>query len=148
MEIILKQDIENLGYKNDLLSVKDGYGRNYLIPKGLAVLATISEKKVREETLKQRAHKENKLIDEAQSIADKLKDSSVKIGAKVGEKGKIFGSINTIQLADVLKKDGFNIDRKNIAIKNEPIKTIGNYEAEVVLHKDVKTTINFEVVEE
>lgn len=148
MEVILRQDVEKLGYKDEMVEVKPGYARNYLIPRGMAVVATVSEKKMLEETIRQRAHKEAKIQEEAQAIARRLEKETIKIGAKVGENGKIFGSVNTIQLADALKELGHEIDRKNIVIKNEPIKEIGTYEAEVILHKDIKQTINFEVVGE
>lgn len=148
MEVILKKDIDKLGYADDVVKVKDGYGRNYLIPKGLAIVATDSSKKVLAENLKQRAHKEAKVRAEAEKIAKQLKDITVKVGAKAGESGKIFGSVNTIQVADALKKIGFDFDRKNITIKNEPIKVLGKYEALVRLHKDITETITFEVVEE
>lgn len=148
MEVILKKDVENLGYQDEMVEVKPGYARNYLIPRGLAVNATVSEKKMLEETIRQRAHKEEKIQKEANARAAKLENETIKIGAKVGENGKIFGSVNTIQLADALKEAGHEIDRKNIAIKNEPIKEIGTYEAEVTLHKDIKQTIKFEVVGE
>lgn len=148
MEIILKEDIEKLGYKDDLVTVKPGYARNYLIPKGMAIVATPSQKKVLAENLKQRAHKEEKVKAEAEKIASALSKQTIKIGAKVGENGKIFGSVNTIQLADAIEAAGFNVDRKRITIKNEPIKQIGTYEADVVLHKEITQTINFEVVGE
>jgi large subunit ribosomal protein L9 len=148
MEVILKQDVDNLGYKDDLVDVKPGYARNFLIPRGMAVFATVSEKKMLEENSRQRAHKEAKVREEAQALAKKLGDKTIKIGAKVGEGGKILGSVNTIQLADALQAQGFEIDRKKISIKNEPIKQVGSYEAEIVLHKDITQTINFEVVEE
>jgi len=148
MEVILKKDVENLGYQDEMVQVKPGYARNFLIPRGMAVVATISEKKMLEETVRQRAHKEEKIQKEANAKAAKLENETIKIGAKVGENGKIFGSVNTIQLADALKEAGHEIDRKNIAIKNEPIKEIGTYEAEVTLHKDIKQTIKFEVVGE
>jgi large subunit ribosomal protein L9 len=148
MEVILRQDVEKLGYKDEMVDVKPGYARNYLIPRGYAVVATVSEKKMLEETIRQRAHKEAKVQEEAQAKADQLEKAKIKIGAKVGENGKIFGSVNTIQVADALKAAGHDIDRKNITIKNEPIKEIGTYEAEVVLHKDIKQTIQFEVVGE
>lgn len=148
MEVILRQDVEKLGYKDEMVDVKPGYARNYLIPRGFAVVATVSEKKMLEETIRQRAHKEAKIQDEAQAKADQLEKAKIKIGAKVGENGKIFGSVNTIQVADALKEAGHDVDRKNITIKNEPIKEIGTYEAEVVLHKDIKQTIQFEVVGE
>lgn len=148
MEVILRQDVEKLGYKDEMVDVKPGYARNYLIPRGYAVVATVSEKKMLKETIRQRAHKEAKIQEEAQAKADQLTKATIKIGAKVGENGKIFGSVNTIQVADALKEAGHDIDRKNITIKNEPIKEIGTYEAEVVLHKDIKQTIQFEVVGE
>jgi large subunit ribosomal protein L9 len=148
MEVILKKDVENLGYQDEMVQVKPGYARNFLIPRGLAVNATPSQKKMLEETIRQRAHKEEKIQKEANARAEKLENETIKIGAKVGENGKIFGSVNTIQLADALKEAGHEIDRKNIVIKNEPIKEIGTYEAEVTLHKDIKQTIKFEVVGE
>lgn len=148
MEIILKEDIEKLGYKDDLVDVKPGYARNFLIPNGLAIIATPSQKKVREENLKQRAHKEDKLKEEATKIAAALAEQTLKIGAKVGEAGKIFGSVNTIQVADALEAAGFVVERKRITIKNEPIREIGIYEADVVLHKEITQTVKFEVVGE
>lgn len=148
MEVILKQDVEKLGYKDELVTVKPGYARNYLIPNGMAIAATPSEKKVLEENMKQRAHKEAKIKEEAERVAAALAEQTIKIGAKVGEKGKIFGSVNTIQLADAIEAAGHKIDRKRISIKNEPIKEIGVYEAEIVLHKDIVQTIKFEVVGE
>jgi large subunit ribosomal protein L9 len=148
MQVILKQDVNKLGEKDELVSVKPGYGRNYLIPKGYAILATASVIKMHEETLRQRSHKATKVLEEAQKLADKLKDTVLKVGAKVGENGKIFGSVNTIQLADELKKQGHEIDRKNIAIKGDAIKSVGTYEAELKLHKEISQTIKFEVVEE
>ena len=148
MEIILKENIEGLGYESDLLTVKDGYGRNFLIPTGKAILATESAKKVREENLRQRAHKEAKLVEAAQAAATKLEGMAIKIGAKVGESGKIFGSVNTIQLAEVINGLGIDIDRKAISIVNEPIKNVGSYEAKVKFHKEVVQTITFEVIGE
>ena len=148
MEVILKQDVEHLGFANDLVKVKDGFARNYLLPRRLAVAATPSERKQLTETLKQRAHKETKLRDEADKNAAKLIDQTIKIGAKVGEKGRIFGSVNTIMLSDAFKHLGIDLDRKYIKLKGEAIKTIGTYEAEVTFHRDVVKTISFEVVEE
>ena len=148
MEVILKQDVVGLGYLNDIVKVKDGYGRNFLIPRGMAVLATVSEKKVMAENKKQREHKESKLRDAAIEIAETITQSPLKIGAKVGEKGKIFGSVNTIQIADAIKALGHEVDRKYIKIKEDAIKEVGSYEAEVSFHKDVVKTIAFEVVEE
>lgn len=148
MEVILKQDVEHLGFANDLVKVKDGFARNFLLPRKLAVAATPSERKQLNETLKQRAHKEAKLRDEADKNAAKLIDRTIKIGAKVGEKGRIFGSVNTIMLSDAFKQLGIDLDRKYIKLKGETIKTIGTYEAEVTFHRDVVKTIPFEVVEE
>ncbi|PCJ89829.1 MAG: 50S ribosomal protein L9 [Flavobacteriales bacterium] len=148
MEIILKQDVEKLGYKDDLVKVKNGYGRNYLIPKGLAILANESVKKMHTETLKQRAFKAEKIKDEAQKTFDALKSMSVKVGAKVGENGKIFGSVNILQVADAIKKLGFEINRKGITLKQDTIKQVGKYEAEIKFHRDIVETIDFEVVEE
>jgi len=148
MEIILKQDVEHLGYANDVVKVKEGYARNFLLPRGLAISAMPSEKKQLAETLKQRAHKEAKIKDEAIKIADGLENKTLKIGAKAGEAGKIFGSVNTIQIADAIRALGFEVDRKNIKLKGEAIKNLGKYEAEVVFHRDVIRTIPFDVVEE
>jgi large subunit ribosomal protein L9 len=148
MEVILKQDVEHLGYTNDVVKVRDGYARNFLLPRGLAVSATSSEKKQLAETMKQRAHKEAKIKDEATKMADGLENKTLKIGAKAGEAGKIFGSVNTIQIADAIRELGFEVDRKNIKLKGEAIKSLGKYEAEVVFHRDVIRTIPFEVVEE
>ncbi len=148
MEIILKQDVQNLGSKDDIVTVKDGYARNYLIPRGLATVATPSAKKMLEETIRQRAHKEEKLRQEALQLAEKMKDIKLTIGAKTSSKGKIFGSVNTIQIAEALNAKGFDIDRKNIFIKEEVIKEVGNYIAKVKLHKEVFVEIPFEVVSE
>jgi large subunit ribosomal protein L9 len=148
MEIILKQDVKGLGYKHDLVSVKNGYGRNFLIPKGIATLATDSAKKQHAETMKQRSFKEEKLRNEASANAEKLSGVSLKVGAKAGENGKIFGSVTNIQLADALQKAGYNIERKNIEIAGEGIKQLGNYTAKVRLYKEVAATVNFEVVAE
>lgn len=148
MEVILKKNIDKLGYKDELVTVKPGYGRNFLIPQGYAVLATASAKKAHEETLKQRSHKESKIVAEAEALAAKLAEVKVSISTKVGENGKIFGSVNTVQLAEALKAAGYDIDRKSLKIKEEPIKEVGTYEAEVNLHKGVKPTISFEVVGE
>jgi large subunit ribosomal protein L9 len=148
MEIILKQDVKGLGYKHDLVKVKNGYARNFLIPQGIATLATDSAKKQHAETLKQRSFKEEKLRTEAASNAEKLAGVSVKVGAKAGENGKIFGSVTNIQLADALNKAGYNIERKNIEIAGDGIKQLGSYTAKVRLYKEVMATINFEVVAE
>jgi large subunit ribosomal protein L9 len=148
MEIILKQDVSNLGNKNDILTVKDGYALNYLIPKGFAIVATPSAKKVLAETTRQRAHKEEKLRQEALQLAEKMKGLKLTIGAKTSSKGKIFGSVNTIQIAEAINAQGFDIDRKSILIKDDVIKEVGNYTAKVKLYKDVFVEIPFEVVSE
>lgn len=148
MEVILKNDVKNLGYKDDVVKVRPGYGRNFLIPKGLAVMATDSSKKMQAETVKQRAFKEQKIKKAAETTAAALKDMIVKVGAKAGESGKIFGSITTVQLADAIKKLGYEVDRKNISINEEGIKNIGTYTAEVRFHKEVVGNVTFEVVAE
>jgi len=148
MQVILKKDIDKLGYKDEVVKVKEGYARNYLLPRDLAIIATPSAQKMLAENLKQRAHKEAKVRAEAEKTAAKLREISIKVGAKAGENGKIFGSVNTIQVADALKKLGFDLERKDISIKNEPIKTLGSYEAVIKIHKDIAETIKFDVVEE
>jgi large subunit ribosomal protein L9 len=148
MEVILKQDIQNVGHKNDIITVKNGYGRNYLIPKGLAVLATSSAKKMHEENIRQRAHKEEKIKNEAQETAKKLEKVSLSIGAKTSSTGKIFGSVNTIQIAEALKEKGHKIERKNISIPEDQIKEVGKYTASIKLHKEVSVEIEFEIIAE
>ena len=148
MEVILKQDMANLGYKDDVISVKNGYARNFLIPQGFAINATVAAKRQHTEILKQRQHKEEKIRKEAAGLAEKLADIKLTIGAKTSSKGKIFGSVNTIQLAEALNDKGFTIDRKNIIIKDDLIKEVGNYTATVRLHKEVKVEIPFEIVAE
>jgi len=148
MEVILKQDVEKLGYKDDLVEVKDGYGRNFLIPQGVAILATSSAKKVHAETVRQRAKRVEKERESAQKLAAKLKGMSISVGAKVGESGKIFGSVNNIQLVEEMAKLGIELERKHIKITGDTIKSIGTYEAEVTFHRDVVETISFEVVGE
>jgi large subunit ribosomal protein L9 len=148
MEVILKKDIDKLGYKNDLVTVKNGYARNYLIPKGMAILATESAKKVLAENLKQQAHKESKLREEAEAFAAEIQKLDIKVGAKAGEKGKIFGSVNNIQLAEALKTAGFEVDRKKITLPEDSIKKLGSYSATIQLHKEVVIDLDFEVVGE
>ncbi|HDZ41972.1 MAG TPA: 50S ribosomal protein L9 [Bacteroidetes bacterium] len=148
MDIILKQDVNGLGDKGDIVSVKDGYARNFLIPQGYAVLATPSAKKVHEENTRQRAHKEEKIKKEAEEIGGKLADVTLTIGAKTSSSGKIFGSVNTIQIAEALKNKGFDIDRKNISIEGDQVKEIGKYRAQIKLHKEVKAEIEFEIIAE
>ena len=148
MEVILKQDLKGLGYKNDIVKVKNGYGRNFLIPQRIAVLATESNKKMQAEEIKQSSFKEQKLRNEATAMAAKFADVTVKVGAKAGESGKIFGSVTNIQLADALKKAGYDVERKNIEMNEEAIKALGTYTAKVRLFKEISATINFEVIAE
>lgn len=148
MELILKQDVDNLGFKDDMVTVKNGYGRNYLIPKGMAVLATPSAKKVLAENLRQKAHKEKQVIDAAEKIAEALKSLEIKIPAKVGEADKLFGSVTNIDLSAALSKEGHEIDKKYISIKGGSIKRAGPYEAEIRLHREVQVEFPFEVVAE
>jgi large subunit ribosomal protein L9 len=147
MELILKQDIKNLGEKDDIVKVKPGYGRNYLIPKGYATLATPSAKKVLAENIKQVTFKQEKIRKDADTMAAKLEGIKLTIGAKAGETGKIFGAVNTIQVADALRKEGFDVDRRRITFEVEP-KFIGEYVANLNLHKEVKVKLHFEVVAE
>jgi large subunit ribosomal protein L9 len=148
MEIILLQDVERLGSKDDIVNVKDGYARNSLVPKKQAIIATPSAKKVLAENTKQSAHKEAKLIEEATKIADQIVNKKVKIGAKTSTSGKIFGSVNTIQLAEAINKKGFTIERKQISLPTDSIKEIGTYVAKIKLHKKVVVDFEFEVVAE
>ena len=147
MEIILLEDIQNLGYKDDVVKVKDGYGRNFLIPQKKAVLATPSAKKVLAENLKQRAHKIAKIKVDAEALAAQLENLTLNIAVKVSETGRIYGSVTTIQVAEALEKAGFSIDRKTISIKDE-IKELGSYKAQVKLHKETAVDINLEVIAE
>lgn len=148
MEIILIQDVERLGSKDDIVNVKDGFARNYLIPQKKAVIATGSAKKIMAENIKQRAHKESRLRKEAQAIAEKLANKNVKIGAKISSSGKIFGSVNTIQVAEAINKKGFEIERKQITLPADSIKEVGTYIAKIKLFKDVVVDLEFEVVGE
>lgn len=148
MEIILLQDVERLGSKDDIVKVKDGYGRNFLIPQKKAIVATTTAKKVLAENTKQRAHKEAKLKNEALAIAEKLANKKISIGAKTSSLGKIFGSVNTIQLAEAINKKGFEIDRKQILLQEDHIKEVGTYTAKIKLHKEVIIEVEFEVVAE
>jgi len=148
MEIILIQDVERLGSKDDIVNVKDGYAQNFLIPKKKAVAATETAKKMLAENIRQRAHKEAKLKEEALKIAEKLANKQIKIGAKTSSLGKIFGSVNTIQLAEAINKKGFEIDRKQIILPEESIKEVGTYMVKIKLHKEVVIELEFEVVAE
>jgi large subunit ribosomal protein L9 len=147
MEIILKEDVTGLGYKDDVVEVKNGYGRNFLIPQGKAIIATESAKKVLAENLKQRAHKLAQMKKDAEALAESMKNVSLTVGAKVSSTGKIFGSVGPIQIAEALTKAGFEVDRKTIVIK-DAVKEIGNYVAVAKLHREVSVEIPFEVVAE
>jgi large subunit ribosomal protein L9 len=148
MDVILKKTVDKLGFKDELVSVKPGYGRNFLIPQGYAVLATASAKKGHAEMLKQRAHKETKMLAEAQELAEKINALSLTISTKAGENGKIFGSINTIQVSEALKVAGFDIDRKALKIKEESIKEVGTYDVDANIAKGVVASFKIEVVGE
>ncbi len=148
MELILKQDVADLGFKDDVVTVKNGYGRNFLIPQGKAILATSSAKKVLAETLKQRAYKEQSIIKEANKTAEALKVLELKLSAKAGEGNKLFGSINATNLAEVLAAEGHEIDKKFISIAGGLVKRIGKYDAKVRLHRDVIVNLPFEVIAE
>lgn len=146
MDIILKQDVENLGNKHDIVTVKAGYARNFLIPQGMAVAATPSARKVVAEVIRQQAHKETKAIEQAHGLAEALGNLTVKIGAKAGESGKIFGSVNTIQIAEAIQAAGYDIERKQIALAEDTVKELGSYEATVKVYRDIKATVKFDVV--
>jgi large subunit ribosomal protein L9 len=149
MEIILKQDVEKLGFADELVKVKDGYARNYLLPKGLAIMATPSNKKMLAETIKQRSYKAEKIRKEAEFVAGKIEGLTLKIAQKASEKGTIFGSVNTIAVAQALKEQhDIEIDRKKIILPAEHIKELGNYTAQISIHKDIKVTVNLEVIAE
>ena len=148
MELILKQDVENLGFINDLVTVKNGYGRNFLLPQGLAVLATPSTKKILAETLKQRAFKEKKIVDDAQKEANKLNGLEIKIASKTGEGNKLFGSVSSANLVEAFESNGVTIDKKFITIAGGLIKRTGQYEAKIRFHRDVIANFSFEVVGE
>jgi len=146
MELILKHDVEGVGFKDDIVTVKNGYGRNYLIPQGQAVLATSSAKKVLAENIKQRAYKEKKIIDDANVIAEALKALEIKITAKVGQGDKLFGSVNNINVAEALEKEGQEIDKKYITVIGGSVKRLGKYDAVVRLHREVTVDLSFEVI--
>lgn len=147
MEVILKQDVKHLGEKDDIVVVKPGYGRNYLIPQGFAAMATPSAKKVLAENIKQAQFKQEKIKQDATVLAEKLESVQLTIGAKAGESGKIFGKVNSIQIADALKAQGFEVDRRRITFETEP-KELGEYIANLNLHKEVKVQVPFQVVAE
>lgn len=147
MEVILKQDVAGLGYKNDIVKVRAGYGNNYLIPNGFALVATDSNKKLVQENIRQAAHKAAKIKQDAEALAAKIGDLTIEIGTKAGESGKIFGAVTALQIADVLKAKGFDIDRKKVILKESP-KQLGTYNATLDLHKEVKHEIKVSVVAE
>lgn len=147
MEIILKQDVKNLGYADDIVKVRNGYGRNYLIPRGMAVIANETNKKIHAETIRQRAHKLNKLRGDAEKLVSALEGVTLSIGAKVGENGKLFGSITSQQLVDKLKAMGYDVDKKQIHMPEEHIKKTGSYIAEVRVLRDISAKLKFEVTE-
>jgi large subunit ribosomal protein L9 len=148
MEIILLQDVNKLGQKDDIVNVKNGYAANYLIPKGFAVAASSSARKMHSENLRQRAHKEEKIKATAQETAASLSEVTLIVGAKTSSSGKIFGSVNTIQIAEALKEKGFDIDRKNITLPEDQIKEVGKYKAVIKLHRDVRVEVEFEIIAE
>ena len=146
MELILRQDVEGVGFKDDIVTVKNGYGRNFLIPQGHAILATTSAKKVLAENLKQRAFKEKKIIEDAKAIAEALEALEIKIAAKVGAGDKLFGSVNNINVAEALEKEGQEIDKKYITVIGGSVKRLGKYDAVVRLHREVTVDLPFEVI--
>ncbi len=149
MEVILKEDVRHLGHKNDIVTVKDGYANNFLFPQGLAILATESAKKQLAETMKQRAHKEEKLVADAKALAEKLNSVSVTIPTKVSQSGKIYGSVNNIQVAEALAAQGYEIDRRKIELKDaDKISEIGTYDAIIDLYRNVEATIKVIVTDE
>jgi large subunit ribosomal protein L9 len=147
MEVILKQDVHGLGYKNDTVKVKPGYGRNYLIPNGIAMIANDSNKRMMSENIRQAAHKAAKLKQDAEAMAQKIGDLIIEIGTKAGESGKIFGAVTASQIADMLKSKGFEVDRKKVIFKEQP-KQLGNYTVTLDLHKEVKHEVKVSVVAE
>ncbi len=148
MEIILKQDLDKLGNVDDIVNVKPGYARNYLIPQGYAILATKTAKKIHEENMRQKSHKESKLRENAEAIAAKMEGLKIRVPAKTSSTGKIFGSVNTIMLSEALTKEGFDIDRKHITIKGDAVKEIGEYNASIKIYKNIRVSIDFEVYSE
>ncbi|MDG1711284.1 MAG: 50S ribosomal protein L9 [Flavobacteriaceae bacterium] len=148
MELILKEDVQNLGFKDEIVSVKNGYGRNFLIPKGIAVMATVSARKVLAENLKQRAYKEKSIIDEASKRAEKIKALDIKLASKVGSGDKLFGSISNADLASAITTKGEELDKKFITLPGKTIKRLGKYEATIRLHREVSFEFPFEIVPE
>ena len=148
MEIILLQDVEKLGHKDDIVTVKDGYGRNYLIPQKYAIIATSSAKKVLAENIRQRAHKEAKIKENAEALANRMTNLRITIGAKASSTGKIFGSVTPLMIAEAITKGGYEVDRKQIVVADDHIKEVGNYKVKVKLHKEVFVEVDMDVVAE
>lgn len=149
MEIILKQDVQNLGYKDDIVKVKDGYANNYLIPQGMAIIATPTNRKIHAENMRQQAQKQANIVKQAETLKAALDGKSVKIATKVGENGQLFGAVNNIQVAEALKEQhNYDVDRKTIVIDGSKIKEVGNYTAIVNIHRDIKAEVNVEIVAE
>lgn len=146
MEVILKKDVKNLGYSNDLVKVKSGYGNNYLIPQGYAVVANEANRKMHTENLKQQKHKLDKIVGDATRLVEALQSVTLTIPAKVGENGKLYGSVTTQNIADTLKKMGYTVDKKDISMNDEHIKKTGSYSATVNVHRELKAKVAFEVV--
>jgi large subunit ribosomal protein L9 len=147
MEIILKEDVKNLGYADDIVKVRNGYGLNFLIPRGMAVIASETNRKVHAEVVKQRSHKLDKLRNDADKLVAALESVTLNIPVKVGENGKLFGSVTSQQLVDMLKKMGYTVDKKQVVMPEEHIKKTGTYTAQIIVHRDIQAKLNFEVVE-
>ena len=147
MEIILKQDVKNLGYADDIVKVKNGFGLNYLIPQGMAIIASETNRKVHAEVVKQRSHKLDKIRNDASKLVAALESVTLNIPVKVGENGKLFGSVTSQQLVDMLKKMGYVIDKKQVLMPEDHVKKTGTYTAEIIVHRDIHAKLNFEVIE-
>ncbi len=147
MEIILKQDVKNLGYADDIVKVKNGFGLNYLIPQGMAIIASETNRKVHAEVVKQRSHKLDKIRNDASKLVSALESVTLNIPVKVGENGKLFGSVTSQQLVDMLKKMGYVIDKKQVLMPEDHVKKTGTYTAEIIVHRDIHAKLNFEVIE-
>ena len=148
MKLILKEDVQNLGFKDDVVSVKSGYGRNFLIPKGKAIIATTSALKILQENMKQRAFKEKSIVDEASKKAEKIKALKIKLTSKVGSVDKLFGSVTNSDLADAISKKVPDIEKKHITIPGKSIKRLGKYVAKIRIHREVSFEFPFEVIPE
>ena len=149
MKVILKHDVNKLGYANEIVKVKNGYGRNYLIPQGFAIMLTPSSEKEHTELIRQKAFKEDKIRNQAEDLAKKLENLTVRVGAKAGTSGKIFGSVNAMQISDAIKEQfNYEVDRKKIMVDGDSVKELGTYDAKINLYKDIKVDIKFEVFAE